>query len=306
MRDRISSILIGAALAALITLPAKAGDPNWVNGPQRNFDIRSLKIDDVLGTVKIEVKDGGPAILQISGLKQRVDSLTVKAANGILSIKGHNAQSVWAWSHWFDFSYNDTKPDQLFVLLTIAKGTRVDVDDINGKATIGNTEGVMNFSSAGYTESTIGNVAEATISLAGSGKVTLGNVLGKLHAETAGSGDIRTGNANEAHAEIAGSGSISTRNIAGGLHVEIAGAGDFTAASVNGPTHVEIAGSGSVNIAGGAANPLHVEIMGSGDVTFGGVAVDPHIESMGSGNVRLKAYRGSLTNEGNANLKIGD
>jgi hypothetical protein len=46
--------------------------------------------------------------------------------------------------------------------------------------------------------------------------------------------------------------------------------------------------------------------MGSGDVTFGGVAVDPHIESMGSGNVRLKAYRGNLSNEGNANLKIGN
>jgi hypothetical protein len=75
---------------------------------------------------------------------------------------------------------------------------------------------------------------------------------------------------------------------------------------VSGPTHVEIAGSGSVNIASGEANPLHVEIMGSGDVTFGGVAVDPHIESMGSGNVRLKAYRGNLSNEGNANLKIGN
>ena len=306
MRDRISSILIGAALAALISLPAKAGDPNWVTGPQRNFDIKSLKIDDVVGTLKVEVKDGGPATLQISGLKQRVDGLTIAQTNGVLSIKGHNAQSVWDWSHWFDFSYNDTKPDQLFVHLTIAKGTRVDVDDINGKATIGNTEGEMHFSSAGYTESTIGNVTEATISLAGSGKVRLGNVSGKLHAETAGSGDIRTGNASEAHAEIAGSGSISTGNIVGGLHVEIAGAGDFTAMSVSGPTHVEIAGSGSVNIASGEANPLHVEIMGSGDVTFGGVAVDPHIESMGSGNVRLKAYRGSLTNEGNANLKIGD
>ena len=133
MRDRISSILIGAALAALISLPAKAGDPNWVTRPQRNFDIKSLKIDDVVGTLKVEVKDGGPATLQISGLKQRVDGLTIAQTNGVLSIKGHNAQSVWDWSHWFDFSYNDTKPDQLFVHLTIAKGTRVDVDDITVK-----------------------------------------------------------------------------------------------------------------------------------------------------------------------------
>ncbi|MGC9953829.1 MAG: DUF2807 domain-containing protein [Rhizomicrobium sp.] len=306
MRDRIYPILIGAALAALICLPAKAGDPNWVNGPQRNFDIRSLKIDDVLGTVKIEVKEGGPAILQISGLKQRVDGISVKETNGTLSIKGYNAQSVWDWSHWFDFSYNDTKPNQLFIVLTIAKGTRVDVNDVIGKATIGNTEGEMRFSSAGSTESTIGNVSEAHISLTGSGKVTVGNVAGTLTAETAGSGDIKVGNAGKADADIAGSGSILVGRIAGPLKVDIAGSGDFTAASVNGPTDVDIAGSGSVSIAGGEANPLHVDIMGSGNMTFGGTAVDPEISAMGSGSVKLKAYRGKLSNDGMSNLKIGD
>ena len=306
MRDRISSILIGAAVAALITLPAKAGDPNWVSGPQRNFDIKSLKIDDVLGTVKVDVKEGGPATLQISGLKQRVDGLTVTQANGVLSIKGHNVQSVWDWDHWFDFSYQDVKPDQLFVHLTIAKGTRVDVDDIIGKATIGDTQGVMHFSSAGSTESTIGNVSEANISLAGSGKVTVGKVAGPLNAETAGSGDIKVGDATKVDADIAGSGSILVGRINGPLKVDIAGSGDFTAASVNGPTDVDIAGSGSVSIADGEANPLHVDIMGSGNVTFGGMAVDPDISAMGSGSVKLKAYRGKLSSDGMSNLKIGN
>ena len=306
MSDRISSILIGAALAALISLPAKAGDPNWITGPQRNFDIKSLKIEEVLGTVKVDVKDGGPATLQISGLKQRVDGLTVAQANGVLSIKGRNQQSVWDWSHWFDFSYQDFKPDQLIVHVTIAKGTRVDVDDINGKATIGNTQGEIHFSSAGSTESTIGNVAEAHISLAGSGKVTVGNVAGALNAETAGSGDIKVGNADKVNADIAGSGSIMVGSVNGPLKVDIAGSGDFTAASVNGPTDLDIAGSGSVSIAGGEANPLHVDIMGSGNVTFGGTAVDPDISAMGSGSVKIKAFRGKLSNDGMSNLKIGD
>ena len=85
MRDRLTSILIGAALAALISLPAKAGDPNWVTGPQKSFNIKSLKIDDVLGTVKIEVRDGGQATLQINGLKQvllRGDCPTYRRATG--------------------------------------------------------------------------------------------------------------------------------------------------------------------------------------------------------------------------------
>jgi hypothetical protein len=306
MRDRITSILIGAALAALISLPAKAGDPNWVTGPQKTFDIKTLKIDDVLGTVKIDVRDGGQATLQINGLKQRVDGISVKAANGTLSIKGHTERSVWDWNKWFDFSYKDTKPNQLFVLLTIPKGTRVDVNDVIGRATIGNTEGVMNYSSAGSTQSTIGNVSEAHISLAGSGKITVGNVAGALSAETAGSGDIKVVSASKVDADIAGSGSIQVGRIVGPLKVDIAGSGDFSAASVNGPVETDIAGSGSVTIAGGEANPLHVDIMGSGNVTFGGMAVDPDISAMGSGSVKIKAYRGKLSNDGMSNLRIGD
>lgn len=305
MRDRVTSILIGAALAALISLPAKAGDSDWVSGPQRNFDIKSLKLDDVLGTVKIDVKNGGPASLQISGLKQRVDAISVKASNGQLSISGRDIQSVWDWSHWFDFSYHDAKPDQLVIHLVVAKGTRVDVSDINGKATIGNTEGEMHFSSAGYTEATIGDVSEAHISLAGAGKVTVGDVAGTLKASSAGSGDIKVGDAAKVDADIAGSGSILVGRINGPLKVDIAGSGDFSAASVNGPLDADIAGSGSITVAGGEANPLHVSIMGSGDVSFGGMAVDPSISAMGAGSVKLKAYRGKLSNDGMSNLKIG-
>ena len=92
------------------------------------------------------------------------------------------------------FVFQEDKPDQLIVTVTVPRGTRVEVNDIVGKATIGNTEGELRFSSAGYTDSTIGNVAAANVSLAGSGKVLVGNVAGDLKAETAGSGDIQVGN----------------------------------------------------------------------------------------------------------------
>jgi hypothetical protein len=306
MANQMHSMLIGAAIAAFVSLPANAGDSNWTTGPTKSFDVKSLKVDDVVGTLKIDVKDSGPITLQISGLRNRVDGLKIKPGNGALVIEGHFVDSVWDWSNWFDFSHlGDNKPDQLVIHASVPKGTPIKVDGLIGDATIASTYGKMKFSANGSTHSTIGNVSEAKVSLAGSGKVTLGDVAGTLSAETAGSGDIHAGNVGEVHADIAGSGSISTGDIARGAHIEIAGAGDFTAAGVNGSTHVEIAGSGSVNIAKGVADPLHVEIMGSGDVTFGGMAVDPHIEAMGSGNVKLKAYRGNLSNEGNANLKIG-
>lgn len=306
MSNRTHSLLIGAVVAAVVTLPALAGDPNWVTGPRSSYDVHALKVDDVVAILHVDVTDRGPATLQISGLKQRMGDLKVNGSNGVLHIEGHNMDAVWDWSHWFDFShYNQLKPDQLIITVSVPRGTSVAVKDIVGKANIGSTEGELRFSSAGDTDSTIGNVAVAHLSLAGSGKVSIGNVAGELKAETAGSGDIRVGNTGPVNADIAGSGSIQVGHINGSLKVDIAGSGDFSAASVNGYVGADIAGSGSVTLGGGEANPLHVDIMGSGDVTFGGMAVDPHISCMGSGSVKLKASRGNLSNDCSSNLKIG-
>jgi hypothetical protein len=86
--------------------------------------------------------------------------------------------------------------------------------------------------------------------------------------------------------------------------IDIAGSGDFTAAKVNGPVRVDIAGSGNVKIADGVADPLKVDILGAGDLYFGGVAVNPSISAMGSGNVHLKSYRGKLSNDGMADVRV--
>lgn len=306
MSNRLHSILIGAAVAAVVILPAKAGDPGWVNGSWNSYDAHALKLKDVVGTVRVDVKESGPMTLQVSGLKDRVSGVKVDARGGVLRIECGDSGSVWDWRHWFDFSHlGSNKPSQLVIHVAIPRGAAVDLNDIVGNATIGSTMGPLDFESAGYTQSVVGDVSEAHLSLAGSGKLTVGNVAGALHASTAGSGDIRVGNVGSTDADIAGSGSVSVGHVAGGIKVDIAGSGNFSASSVNGPAKADITGSGSVTIAGGEANPFHVDIMGSGNVTFGGTAVDPKISSMGSGNVRIKAYRGTLSNDGMANLKIG-
>lgn len=305
MQDRNRSLLIGAAVAALVTLPAKA-DNAWVNGGWKTYEAQNLKLEDVVGSVKIDVKASGPMAVQISGLKDRVSRCSVRPGGDTLRVACENMGSVWDWRHWFDFSDLGTnKPDQLVVHVAVPRGSAVAVHDLIGNAAIGDTEGRMDFDSAGYTHSSIGNVADAHLDLAGSGKLTVANVAGELHATTAGSGDIKVGNARKVKADIAGSGSISVGDVAGPIDIDIAGSGNFSAAGVHGPVKADIAGSGSVTIASGEADPFRVDIMGSGNVTFGGTAVNPKISSMGSGNVKIKAYRGSLSNDGMANLKIG-
>lgn len=306
MRSQLSSVLIGAAIAAAVTLPARADNADWINGPWRTYDVRALELDDIVGTVKVDVKDSGPIVVQVSGLKDRVNGVEVKPSGGKLVLRGESIGAVWDWRHWFDFSHmNRNDSSQLVIHVAVPRGAPVKLDSYVGNATIGDTQGPVSFDSTGDTVSSIGNVSEAHLSLAGSGRLTVGNVSGAVNAETAGSGDIKIGNARSVKADIAGSGSVATGHVSGPIDVDIAGSGDFSAAGVNGSVKADIAGSGSVTIASGEANPFHVDIMGSGNVTFGGTAVDPKISAMGSGSVRLKAYRGTLSNDGMGNLKIG-
>jgi len=296
------SMLAGAAVAALVTLPA-FGAGGWTNIPVHTFaDTNGLAVHDLIGNLTVAVKDG-PATIQVSGVQARVNALSFKSVGGTLVVEGTGSESVWDWRHWLDFSDTNQPRSDLTVHITIPKGSAVDVDDLVGDAQIGDTMGPMKFSAVS-TNSQIGRVQGAKIELAGSGKIVIADVGGDLSVETAGAGKIQTGNAQDVHADVAGSGSINVGAIQS-LHLDIAGSGDFSAAKINGPVHVDIMGSGSVNIAGGEANPLHVDIAGSGNFVLNGVAVDPHVSTVGSGNVRLKAIRGNLVNDGMANVKIG-
>jgi hypothetical protein len=299
---RIQSLLIGAAIAAFVILPAQAGE-GWVTGQWQTYNTKALDLENVVATVKVDVKDTGPMAVQVSGLRERVNGVKVYADNGRLMVKCQQINTVWDWQHWFDFSQtNINKPSQLVIHVVVPRGSPVDVEAMAGNVTIGDTMGPLKFEVMGYSESTVGNVTLANLAMEGSGKLKVGNVSGAVHAETDGSGDIRIGDVGKINAEIAGSGSITVGRISGPLNVSIAGSGDFSGANVQGPTSVEIAGSGSVTVAGGEANPFNVDIMGSGNVNFGGTVVNPKIDTMGSGSVRAKACRGSSCND--SDLKI--
>ena len=322
------SLMAGAALAALLILPslsghaapaapaaapappaAPAGDANWVRWPVKSYATNAVKLKNVVGTLTVDVKDSGPMTVEVSGARERLVGLKISTDGDRLVVDGGDANgddAVWDWKNWFNFSDNESRePGNLFVRVSVPRGADVNVEDLVGNTTIGDTRGTLHFGAAATTAA-IGRVNEAHIDLGGAGKVSVAQVDGMLHLDVGGSGKITVGPTQGVDADIAGSGDATFGPIAGGLKLDIAGSGDVTAPRVNGPVHVEIAGSGSVKIADGTADPLHVEIMGAGDFSFGGMAVDPHIEAVGSGTVKLKSYKGKLNSEGMANVQIGD
>lgn len=307
MRNPTCSMLVGAAVAALLVLPAAGADTGWVTWPTKTFDTKGLRIDDVVGDVRVTVQDG-PMKVDVSGSKDLVGGLTVKNEGDSLLIEGSDnvSYSVWDWRKWFDFSHirDDYNQGHLLIKVTVPKGTPIKISDLIGNAAVGDTYGPISLESVA-SDATIGKVSQANVSLGGSGKIAIADVSGELKLEIAGSGRITSGHAGSVRADIAGSGEAQLGTISGGVNIDIAGSGDFTAAKVNGPVHVDIAGSGNVKIADGVADPLKVDILGAGDLYFGGTAVNPSISAMGSGNVRLKAYRGKLSNDGMADVQVG-
>jgi hypothetical protein len=299
-------MLIGATVAAFLVLPVAAADNGWVVWPTKSYDTNALKVDDVVGNVRIDVKDG-PMKVDVAGNRELVSGLVVRTDGNVLRITGKESASVnvWDWRKWFDYSnIHDDNHGKLFIKVTVPKGTDVRVEDLVGNATIGDTFGAVHLETTAG-DATVGKVAKARVSMAGSGKISIADVLGELKLEIAGSGRVTAGHAGSVKAEIAGSGDTQIGPITGGASIEIAGSGDFTAARINGPLKIEIAGSGNVKIADGVADPLHVEIFGAGDLYFGGVAVDPRVTALGSGSIKIKAYRGKLTNDGMASVQIG-
>ena len=307
MRNSMGSMMIGAAVAAFLVLPAAAGDSSWVTWPTKSYQASALRVDDIVGNVRVNVQDG-PMKVDVAGNKDLVAGLTIKTEGNTLHITGSDIASfnVWDWKKWFDFSHiHDEHDGKLFIKITVPKGTDVRVEDLVGDATIGDTYGPLRLETTAG-DATVGRVSAARVELAGSGKISMSDIAGELRLEIAGSGRVTAGKAGSVRADIAGSGDAQLGAIAGGASVDIAGSGDFTAARINGPLRVDIAGSGNVKIADGYANPLHVDIIGAGDLFFGGTAVDPHVSAMGSGNVRIKSYTGKLSNDGMATVQIGD
>lgn len=304
MAGQAKQILCGAVVAALLTLPAMAGDGDWTSGPWRGFDTHSVKVDTLVGKLRVEVKPQSNITVQVSGTKARVNEVTVRTHGDQLVVSSESDEGVWDWRNWLNFNDTHNSTKDLDVHIVVPKGTDVDVRDMIGDATIGDTMGNLHFEAVA-SNANIGRSKEAHLSMAGSGKINIADIAGDLHMDIAGSGKIKAGSAADVHADVAGSGSAEMGAINGGLHLDIAGSGDFSATKVNGPVHVGIVGAGSVNIPQGIANPLHVDIMGAGNFVFGGQAIDPHISALGSGRVKIRSYTGKMHSDGMVDVQVG-
>src|SRR5580692_11426576 len=100
MKPNLRSLLCGAAVAAFVIAPTVSGysqtapaahaappappappaprhNSSWAVAPVRTFSTTSLKTEDIVGTLTIAVRDGGPMTVEVSGNPARVGRVRV-------------------------------------------------------------------------------------------------------------------------------------------------------------------------------------------------------------------------------------
>ncbi|MCC6918119.1 MAG: DUF2807 domain-containing protein [Alphaproteobacteria bacterium] len=289
---------MAAAPAAIICAAAASAGEQTLN---QTFQTHRLQIDALIAHLTVNVQDGASGMnVAVDGTQEMVQKLRMTTSGDALVLSMDGSGEDW-WSDMWDWT--SASSEDLTITVTVGPGTPVKVANFIGDATVGDIRAEIEFNSTGG-ETSIGEVTDAEVAIAGSGDISLARATGKVEASIAGSGTIRTGDTGDATVEIAGGGDIIMGVINGGLNVDVAGSGEVTVKSVSGKVDIDVAGSGDVRIDGGNANPFRVDIAGSGDVRFGGTAHDPNVSVMGSGDVWIAAYTGTLSSDG-ADIKIG-
>jgi hypothetical protein len=101
MKPNLRSLLCGAAVAAFVIAPTvsgysqtsappppRHGSSSWAVAPVRTFSTTSLKAEDIVGTLTVAVRDGGPMTVEISGNPSRVGRVRVSQDGALLTVEG--------------------------------------------------------------------------------------------------------------------------------------------------------------------------------------------------------------------------
>lgn len=290
VRRRLQTALLASA-AALACAPALAAEQT------QTMQGSSLRLENLsTADVTVNVVPGAQGIqVTLDGKDEAVARTSFRNDAGVAVIRMEDRP--------YD-SWNSSDDYDIRFVLTVAPGTPLAIDDLTGKATIGDLNAPLAVSSSGSGEIKSGRVTVASIEASGSADVEIAAVDGALSFDTSGSGSLKAGAVGSTSISVTGSGNVQLASVTGGLAVDISGSSEIAIGTIDGATAIDASGSGDVRIASGRAARFEVSASGSSDISFGGTAVNPQISISGSGDVCIDTVEGSLDASG-ADITVG-
>ncbi len=136
------------------------------------------------------------------------------------------------------------------VSITVPRGCQVSAQNIDGKTTIGDTEGPVQASVRGDGDFSIGKIGDATLSIQGGGDISVANVNGNLNVNVQGSGDvhIKNGAVRNLSVNVMGSGDVKFGGKAENASLSVVGSGDIDVTHVTNRPSMQAIGSGDISV----------------------------------------------------------
>lgn len=142
-------------------------------------------------------------------------------------------------------------PNDVKIIVQVPKGAAVDLSDVDGRITVGDTEGSLRLSVSGEANVRVGRIGTLRARLSGSSQMDIRQVTGDVSINVSGAGSI---------------------NIAGGevkeLTVSLSGMGNVHFGGTAQDAYLSVSGMGNVNV-DRVVNQLHRSMSGMGRITVG-------------------------------------
>ncbi len=278
------------ALAATIMAIASASAAETTHN-----NIKTIKVADFIGTVKIETAARGSVRLNTETGANPDYPVRIDAANGVLTIRSDVNPDKTRW--WDDVDWRrheenafvEFLKDYPTLTLTIPAGAALSFDSAVVNLSADNTNGALSVR-RGHVDGFIGDIASGDIGIDGSGDLRTGVIAGALKISIHGSGDFDAVTADSLDASIHGSGDIKIGDIRGEASMGIQGSGDISLGEINGPLIATIQGSGDIDtgkVLGGGAVSIH----GSGDISLASINGETSARIHGSGDIDIRGGR---------------
>lgn len=207
-----------------------------IEGPKS--DVSAIKVN----------KSGKTLVIQGLGGKSGISGANVVMSGGSSISIGGGSVSIGHGS--VNISTGGGGENETKVTISVPKGSAVRVGGVQGKTTIGDTEGPLQASVLGGDDIRAGKVGDATLSVQGSGDINVKSVNGNLSMNVQGSGDIRVknGSVRQLSANVMGSGDARFDGEAVDANLSVMGSGNIDVESVKNRPITSVMGHGDINV----------------------------------------------------------
>lgn len=235
-REFVARAVIMRDISASVTIKPYNGKIIRIEAEPRSI-LNGLNISNHGDQLRIEGKNSGRGRGNIS---IRTNGSSINISNGSIIIDGVNISGDGC---------EDIRLHKLSISVPV--GTSVDVADISGDVSIGDTYGILQACAEGSNSITVGRVKSAALVVSGTGSIQAEEVTGSLMTEVSGMGHI-----------IVKGGKVTS------LNVSVSGTGQVQIGGQSETAMLSVSGMGNIYVARVETRPMK-SVSGMGHITVG-------------------------------------